>query len=57
LRADVRSGQLRVLTTRPRIAARPLFICQARENVGPGTETIIRTAREVLRRSGLAMAP
>lgn len=57
LRADIRSGQLRVLTTRPRIAARPLFICQARENVGPGTETIIRTAREVLRRSGLAVAP
>ncbi|MBS0219650.1 MAG: LysR family transcriptional regulator [Proteobacteria bacterium] len=57
LRSDIRSGRLKVLTTRPRISPRPLFICQARESTSPGTDTIIRIAGEVLKQSGLVVLP
>jgi DNA-binding transcriptional LysR family regulator len=57
LRSELRSGRLKVLTTRPRIGSRALFICQARENASAGTDTIIRIASEVLRQSGLVMPP
>jgi len=56
MRSEIRSGRLKVLTTRPRIAPRPLFICQARENASPGTDTIIRIGSEVLRQSGLLVS-
>lgn len=55
LRADIRSGRLKVLTTRPRIAPRPLFICRPRDSASPGLDAIIRIATEVLRQSGLAV--
>jgi DNA-binding transcriptional LysR family regulator len=57
LRSEIRSGKLKVLTTRPRIAPRPLFICQARESANRGTDTIIRIACEVLKQSGLLVSP
>lgn len=57
LRSEIRSAKLRVLATKPRIAPRPVFICQARDNVSPGTDTIIRIAREVLWSSGLVAPP
>lgn len=57
LRSEIRSEKLRVLATRPRIGPRPVFICQARDNASPGTDTIIRIAREILWRSGLVAPP
>ena len=57
LRSEIQSEKLRVLATRPRIAPRPLFICQARDSASPGTDTIVRVAREVLWQSGLVVPP
>lgn len=57
LQSELRSGRLKVLATRPRIAPRPLFICQARDSANPGSDTIIRIASEILRQSGLAVPP
>ena len=57
LRSEIRSERLKVLTTRPRIEPRPLFICQPRESTSPGTDTIIRIASEILRQSGLVVTP
>jgi DNA-binding transcriptional LysR family regulator len=56
MRSEIRSGRLKVLTTRPRIVPRPLFACQARDGASPGTDTIIRIASEVLRQSGLMVS-
>jgi DNA-binding transcriptional LysR family regulator len=57
LQSEIRSRKLKVLATRPRIAPRPLFICQARDSASPGTDTIIRIASEILWQSGLAVPP
>jgi len=57
LRSEIRSRKLKILTTRPRIAPRALFICQAREDASPGTDVIIRISSEVLKQSGLVVSP
>jgi len=57
LRSELQSEKLKVLATKPRIASRPLFICQARDDASAGTDTIIRVAREVLWQSGLVVPP